>query len=152
MLGGRHKAREILFRVLFEVDLSAEDPREVLENTLGRFRLTEEGRDHAIKVGLGYAARREEVDRLLREQLRNWTLERVSGVTRALLRLATAELLEAADVPTEVVLDEAILLAKRYGEEDAAPFINGVLDPIARVVRPRDAGAPPGSTSTEGPA
>ena len=135
MLGGRHKAREILFRVLFESEISGEDPREVLESNLGRFRLTEEGRDHAVKIVWSFAARRGEVDQLVRDRLQNWTLERLSGVTRALLRLATVELLDAPDVPTEVVLDEAIRLARRYGEEESAPFINGVLDPVARAVR-----------------
>lgn len=121
--------------MLFESEISGEDPREVLEANLGRFRLTEEGRDHAVKIVWSFTARRAEIDQLVRDRLQNWTLERLSGVTRALLRLATAELLDAADVPTEVVLDEAIRLARRYGEEESAPFINGVLDPVARLVR-----------------
>ncbi|MBK8231810.1 MAG: transcription antitermination factor NusB [Candidatus Eisenbacteria bacterium] len=150
MLGGRHKAREILFRVLFEVDITGDDPRDALEGTIGRFRLTEEGRDHAVAMAAAYTARRAEIDDLLRARLQNWTLERLSGVARTLLRLAAIELLEARDVPSPVILDEAIRLAQRYGEEDSAGFINGVLDPLARAVRGEDRMPRPARGGTKG--
>jgi N utilization substance protein B len=59
-------------------------------------------------------------------------------VVRTVLRLAAAELLGAAEVPARVILDQAVELAKKYGEEGADKFVNGVLDPIAALHRPRE--------------
>lgn len=136
--GGRRKAREVLFRVLFEIDLTGDDPREVLEESLGRFRLSEDGRDHVSQVFAVWSAERAEIDAELRPRLHNWTLERLSGVTRAILRLASAELRGVPDLPAVVILDESVRLATRYGEDESGAFVNGVLDPLARVQRPAE--------------
>jgi N utilization substance protein B len=134
--GGRRKSREILFRVLYETEISGEQPLEVLEYALGRYRLTEDGREHAVRLLRIWDSRREEIDRRLQEKLANWELNRLSPVVRSVLRLAAAELLGGTDVPARVILDQAVELAKKYGEEGADGFVNGVLDPIAATVRP----------------
>lgn len=134
--GGRRKSREILFRVLFEAEVSAEDPLELLEYTLGRYRLTADGRDYVIGIMQIWAARREEIDARLRARLTNWDLRRLSITVRSVLRLAVAELSDPSGVPARVVLDEAVELARKYGEEGAGAFVNGVLDPIASELRP----------------
>ncbi len=134
--GGRRKSREILFRVLFEADLSGEDPLELLEFTLGRFRLTADGRDYVVAVARTWSTRGEEIDGRIRSRLANWELRRLSTVVRTVLRLAVAEFLTPGSVPAPIILDQAIELAHRYGEEGAASFINGVLDPIGNELRP----------------
>ncbi len=133
--GGRRKAREILFRVYFETDVTGDDPREVLEYALGRYRLTEEARDYAVRTLEAGVAARAEIDAHLRGGLRDWSLERISTVVRSALRLAVTEFLASDDVDARVAIDEAIELTRKYGEEDAAGFVNGVLDPIARRLR-----------------
>ena len=134
--GGRTRAREVLFRALFEADVSGDDPLEVLELSFGRFRFTPDGRDFARRLAEAVRARRAEVDRLLEELLERWSLGRVSTVVRAVLRLSVTELLDMPESPARVVLNEAIRLAHRYGEEDAGSFVNGVLDAAARRLRP----------------
>jgi len=134
--GGRRKAREILFRVLFETESSGEEPLEALEFAFSRYRLTEDGRDHAVRLLRLWRERKDQIDTLVQERLSNWELSRLSGVVRAILRLGTAELMGAADVPARVVLDQAVEMAKKYGEEGADGFVNGVLDPIAASLRP----------------
>jgi len=136
--GGRRKAREILFRVLFETAASGEDPLEALEYAFGRYRLTEDGREHAVVLLEVCTRERGRIDELLQERLANWDLGRLSGVVRAVLRLGTAELLGAGDVPARVILDQAVELAKKYGEEGADGFVNGVLDPVAQSLRPHE--------------
>jgi N utilization substance protein B len=136
--GGRRKSREIVFRVLYETDISGEDPLEALEYALGRYRLTEDGREHAVALLRAWWTRREQIDGMLRSTLARWDLARLSPVVRAVLRLSTAELLEAGDVPARVIFDQAVELAKKYGEEGADGFVNGVLDPIGAVLRPKE--------------
>lgn len=140
MRGGRRKAREILFRVLFETEISGDDPLEALEESLARYHLTEDGRDYAVRLARLIGARRAQIDGFLERGLVHWEIRRVSVVVRCLLRLACLELLEAADVPAAVILDQAVELAKRYGEDGADAFVNGVLDPIGAVLRPEELG------------
>jgi N utilization substance protein B len=70
--------------------------------------------------------------------VQNWTLGRLSGVARAVLRLGAAELMGIPESPARVILNESVRLAMRYGEEDAGSFVNGVLDALARRVRPEE--------------
>jgi transcription antitermination protein NusB len=136
--GGRQKSREIVFRILYETEITGDDSLEALEFALGRYRLTPDGRDHALRLCRLYGLHAPEIDRRIREHLQNWDLGRLSGVVRAILRLATAELMGAADVPGRVILDQAVELGKKYGEEGAEGFVNGVLDPILAQERPQE--------------
>ena len=76
----------------------------------------------------GVATHRDEIDRQLSEAAENWRLTRMTTVDRNVLRLGAYELLFAADAPPNVVLDECIELARRYGSADSPAFVNGVLD------------------------
>jgi N utilization substance protein B len=138
--GGRRKSREILFRALFEAELGQEDVRELLDFVLGRYHLTEDGRDYAVGVAERLATQREAIDGRIRARLVNWELKRLSAVVRTILRLAVAELLEPSEVPARVVLDQAIEMARRYGEDGSESFVNGILDPIANELRPAELG------------
>lgn len=135
MQGGRRKAREVVFRAVFETEVTNEDLIETLEYSLGRYHLTEDGRDHAIALARHLGANRAAIRKLIAANLQNWEFGRLSGVVRAILQLGVAEL-EGTDVPLEVVLDEAVELAHRYGENDSGKFVNGVLDPLAAKLRP----------------
>lgn len=85
--------------------------------------------------------RAEEIDRLVGGKAAGWRLERMPAIDRQVLRLATLELLARPEVPTAVVLDEAVELAKAYSTEDSGRFVNGVLAALARELRPaREAG------------
>lgn len=126
----------MVFRALFEADLSGDDPIEVLELSMGRFRFTPDGRRFALRLAESFQARREEIDRLLESLLARWSLRRLSAVVRAILRLAATELAAIEESPPRVILQEAVRLADRYGEPDAGSFVNGVLDAAARKLRP----------------
>jgi N utilization substance protein B len=77
------------------------------------------------------AARQEEMDALLRDVTTNWRMDRLGAIERALLRLGVAELL-LAKTPVRVTIQEAVRLGERFGSEESARFINGVLDAVAR--------------------
>jgi N utilization substance protein B len=71
------------------------------------------------------------IDDLLRDVTTNWRLERVGAIERSVLRLAAAELLRDEE-PPRVILQEAVILAERYGSAQSARFVNGVIDAVAR--------------------
>ena len=133
--GGRPKARDLVVRVLYEAEITGDEARDVLDLAFGRFRFTEDGRGYAERLLRAATAHRKRLDATLADVLENWELSRLATVIRAVLRLATAELLYLKETPARVVLDEAVRLAHRYGDDQSAAFVNGVLDPVARRVR-----------------
>jgi N utilization substance protein B len=93
----------------------------------------------AERLARGAAAERERLDAVIGPALHHWRLDRVGAVERNILRLGAYELIMERDTPASVVIDEAVELAKRFGEAEAASFVNGVLDAIARGERgPRE--------------
>ena len=85
---------------------------------------------------LGVTDHGAEVDELITRYAIDWTLDRMPVIDRTLLRMATFELLHRPDVPTAVVISEAVELAKQYSTEESGRFVNGVLASIAAVARP----------------
>ena len=88
----------------------------------------------------GVGAQRGRIDGLIGEAARGWELSRMPALDRAILRLATFELLAHTETPVAVVIDEAVELAKEYSTDASSGFVNGVLTTVARAARP--AGAP----------
>lgn len=118
----RRRAREVILKILFQQDFRELDYRELL---VGR-NLD----DYVHQVLAGLAEHRGELDALIVAHTRGWRLERLHSVDRNLLRLAIYELRYRPDVPPQVVIDEAVELAKKYGGEHSGSFVNGMLDRI----------------------
>ncbi len=96
---------------------------------------TPETREAAERLAHGAFRDREAIDEAIKGASQNWRLERLAAVDRNLLRLAAYELMHEPRVPTAVVIDEAVEIAKRFGGEKSSGFVNGVLDALAREVR-----------------
>jgi N utilization substance protein B len=134
--GSRPAARRRALDVLYEADL-LDQPIEV---ALAR-QLERPGPDSApldaYATGLvrGVDHRLTEIDERISAAAEHWTIKRMPLVDRNVLRLGTYELLERPDVPTPVVLNEAVELAKLLSTADSGRFVNGVLAAIARSVR-----------------
>ena len=88
-------------------------------------------RSYADELVRGVADSLARLDDIIRAASENWRLERMARVDRNVLRLGAFELTNRADVPRAVILDEAVEVAKRFGNEDSGAFVNGVLDRIA---------------------
>ncbi len=131
-MSARHKARKRALDVLFQADLRDVDPLIVLADA-ERLR-TEEGdpalNPYVTELVTGVAAHRERIDELLTTYSLGWTLERMPGVDRAILRLGAYEVLWG-DVPEAVALDEAVTLARELSTDDSPNFVNGLLARIA---------------------
>ncbi len=131
---GRRDARERAVGLLYEAEAKGVDPREVLA------ALPVPPDPYTADVVAGVAERREEIDGHLGRLARGWTVERMPAVDRAILRLAAFELLGRPDVPTAVVIDEAVEMAKRFSTDDSGRFVNGVLARLAAEVRGGEVG------------
>jgi transcription antitermination protein NusB len=129
-VGTRRRAREYAVQILFQLDVTGDDPDPVLATFWGRGRPTSEVVDFAEHLVRGTWAHRTEIDRILGESATHWRVSRMAIVDRNVLRLAVHELLHEEATPPAVILDEAIELAKRFGNADSGPFVNGVLDAI----------------------
>jgi N utilization substance protein B len=126
----RREARERALSLLYEADSKGVDAAAVVED----LPLTPD--DFVVDVLSGVEANRERIDSLISEHAVGWTLDRMPVVDRALLRMSTYELLGRPDVPTAVVINEAVELAGQYSTDESGRFVNGVLATIARAVRP----------------
>jgi len=130
--GARREAREDALAVLYEAEFTGSSASEVLD------RRPVPPSDYAMELALGVDADRVEVDDLLRLRLVGWRLERLAAVDRALARIAVWELVRRDDVPSGVVLSEAVALATQYCSAESPRFLNGVLRAVADEVRGSD--------------
>lgn len=135
-MGQRRKSRELALQLLFQSEINYEkDPHTLLK---GLFAIEGMGKeklaacDHAQDLFLNIWEKKAELDSLIEKVSENWRMSRMSHVDRNILRMATYELLYGKDTPAEVVLDEAIEIAKRFGTEESGSFVNGILDKILK--------------------
>jgi N utilization substance protein B len=134
-MGRRTKARECAFQLLYQREITGDPMGRVIEGFWRVRSGTPEMRGMAERLARGARARQAELDEAIAAAATNWRLDRIAPVDRMILRLGAYELVAEAETPSAVILDEAVELAKRFGEEDSPAFVNGVLDAIRRRVR-----------------
>jgi N utilization substance protein B len=132
-MGDRRKSRELALQLLYEMEVKGSDPKSVLDRS--QEEISEEGRKFASDLLDGTFRNRKEIDDLIERHSLHWKLARMAVVDRNILRLGVYELLYLHDVPTSVILNEAIEIAKKFGTEESGAFINGILDKVAKEVR-----------------
>jgi N utilization substance protein B len=135
-MGIRHRGRELAFQILFQTDQTGDKVNAVIARFQDMKHANAEAAQFAENLAVGAFGSLALIDPLLSAAADHWKLERLLSVDRALLRLGAYELSQNPDTPTEVILDECIDLAKTYGGEDSTSFVNGVLDRLARQLRP----------------
>ncbi len=128
----RRKAREFALQMLFQWEMSKQEPGLVEASFWKNARAAKTTRMFANRLFEGATARSKTIEELLSEHAKNWRLERMAAVDRNILRLAIYELRWGAGTPPKVVINEALELAKKFSSEEAAPFINGILDAILK--------------------
>jgi N utilization substance protein B len=133
---GRCRAREVAFRIAYQADVMGESVAPGVTTPEGEEPLRPDQAELVGDILRVLGGRGEEVDALVRAAARNWELDRLAATDRSVLRIAAAELIGRPGTPARVILDEAIEIARRYGSEESARFVNGVLDHVARAVRP----------------
>jgi N utilization substance protein B len=132
----RRESRRLALQVLYAADLTPrEAPDAVFERVAENFDLHPGALAFAKELVCGTMAARDAIDARIAAHARNWRLERMAAVDRNLLRLSVYEL-TATDTPAQVVINEAVELARNFGGDRSPAFVNGVLDAIARDVEP----------------
>ncbi|MFA5308804.1 MAG: transcription antitermination factor NusB [Dehalococcoidales bacterium] len=131
MAGTRHKARTLALQALYEVDAVARPPEAVTERLIADTTLSAENADFVRELVNGAVSNREEIDGNIRKFAPAWPLEQMAVIDRNVLRLAIFEILYNNKVPVKVVVNEAVELAKTFGSENSAKFINGVLGSVS---------------------
>lgn len=127
-MGSRRRARELALQLLYQYEMTEAPPEQMQEDFEEWKSATDGIREFADVLIRGTLDHLEEIDDELATQTAHWRLERLAAVDRNILRLAMYELLFHAETPHAVVIDEAIEIAKKYGAEESARFVNGVLD------------------------
>lgn len=127
-MGSRRRARELALQLLYQYEMTEAPPEQMQEDFEEWKSATDRIREFADVLIRGTLDHLEEIDDELATQTAHWRLERLAAVDRNILRLAMYELLFHAETPHAVVIDEAIEIAKKYGAEESARFVNGVLD------------------------
>lgn len=128
----RRSAREAAFKALFQIDIGNSTTEQALRYNLQGLKLTESEARFMREIVEGTHRNQPELDRLIQKYLVHWELQRLCAVDRNLLRLALFEILFRPDIPDAVAINESLELAKKYGSsDDAAAFVNGLLDRVA---------------------
>ena len=121
--------------MLYQWDLTRA-PMDEVASSFWRVRTsTDATKAMAERLARGAQANATRLDGLIAEAATNWRFDRIAAVDRNLLRLGAYELDMERDTPPSVVIDEAVEIAKRFGEADSPSFVNGVLDAVRRMVR-----------------
>lgn len=126
----RRKARELAFKVLFQVDQVAADPHQAYQYLQQEEPLADKDSAFAWQLIQGTIEKMDAIDAIIAGYSKDWTVERMSSVDRNLLRIASYEILCGEEAQPVVAIDEALEIAKKYSEPASVGFINAILDKV----------------------
>lgn len=131
----RRRAREYALQILFQIDFKG---KKIANKDLEAFwsdkDVSEDIKKFTEALVKGTLQRLDEIDSKIEKVAENWILNRMAAVDRNILRFAAYEILYRKDIPLAVTINEAIEIAKKFSTSEAAPFINGILDRLAKEV------------------
>ena len=132
----RREAREAVFGLLFETDFHPSDPAEdIFEVSCDNREIGEDGYVRAAYFGV--IEHMDEIDAIIAEHSRGWKTYRMSGMSRAAMRLCIWEMLYGDNIPAPVSINEAVELIKKFDDAKARPFVNGVLNAVKKTIENR---------------
>ena len=134
-MGRRRLARETALQALYLCDISKFNSEEALDAVLRGVEMDVQGIDFSREIVQGTSQQISDLDSAIQATAKNWEMSRMAAVDRSILRLAAYELTKHPETPVNVVLDEAIEIAKKFSDKDSPRFINGILDKI-KALRP----------------
>lgn len=138
----RREAREWALQVLFHLDVNPDKPEKVLRWFWQEYDAADaRNRAFVERVVLGVGEHRKEIDDLITQYAENWSLHRMGVVDRNVLRMAIFEMLYCEDIPPVVSINEAVDVAKYFGNDESGRFVNGIVDRIRKTIQrePRQA-------------
>ncbi len=131
-MGTRRQARECALQILFQIEFASQKLKEMVDVFWSQQDVGPEEREFAQQLVEGTLRNQAEIDVVIEGSSTNWKLSRMAGVDPNLLRQSTYEILYVEEIPHSVTINEAVDIAKKFGSDESASFINGVLDKIAQ--------------------
>jgi len=144
----RTRSREFALQVLYEIDVASPSLKDALQDfwldrsdlalsnsekeAVEKDKTEPEIREYTEHLVEGTLDKLATIDPTIERYAENWEMHRMACVDRNILRLAAYEMLFVDEIPLKVAINEAVELAKRYGEADSSKFVNGILDRIAK--------------------
>ena len=132
-MGARRKAREIALQVIYSADLSGTEIKDTLNLYWEQNPDEHEVVEFANILAVGAMDNLKRIDELITKYTKNWNLNRMASVDRNILRVAIYELIFYKETPVNVVINEAVELAKKYSTSESGGFVNGILDKVKEV-------------------
>ncbi len=129
----RRKAREYALQILFQIDFTKKriNGKDLEEFWSGK-KESRNVKEFTEDIVRGTLTKIDKIDTMIERVAENWLLKRMAAVDRNILRFAAYEILYRKDIPSAVTINEAIEIAKKFSSAESAPFINGILDRIAK--------------------
>ena len=140
-MGVRRESRELALQMLYALD---SNPAAALNEVIQMFReehpeISDRVRSFAEGLALGVHRERPRIDETIKALSKNWSLNRMPRVDLNIMRVAAYELMFRSDIPKKVSINEAIEIARRFGDKDSPSFVNGILDEITVCLKAEDA-------------
>ncbi len=126
----RTKARELALKFLYQIDVTKEDVSSALEHFWQGQHVIKPVKEFTTQIIQGTLANLPQINNVISKYAQNWQLKRMAVIDRNILRLGCFELLFLEDIPPKVSINEAVELAKKYGDVNSSKFVNGILDKI----------------------
>jgi len=137
-MGKRRLSRELTLKFLYQYDVNIEQDRELnnFDEQLEGFFITQdvinniEIKDFFIVLAKGVCDNRDSIDEIISKYSDNWKVSRISRIDINILRIAIYEMLNLSNIPHPVTINEAVDIAKKYGNNESGSFINGIVDRV----------------------
>ena len=133
-MGSRRHAREIALQMLYLCDncrVAPDDARITILSGIGILPMSV--KTFSMQLFDGIVSNKESIDRIIETSAENWELNRMACIDRNILRLAAYEITDMKDTPINVIINEAVEIAKRYSTDESGKFVNGILDNMKTV-------------------
>lgn len=131
-MSARRKARELTLKALYAYDISGAEAEQVSNDIIKTSEIKPESRKFSENLFIKVVQNIKEIDRLIKQNVKSWDFSRIASIEKNILRLGICEFLYYGDIPPAISIDEAIELAKKYGDKDSKNFVNAVLDSILK--------------------
>lgn len=128
----RKNARELVVKFLFQMEAREDDYKVLVEDFLEDNHMKAEDERFFMENVEGTVKNLKEIDSLIQSKLVKWTINRIPKVDLAVLRNAIYELIYRTDIPVSVSINEAVDIAKKYGDDESGVFVNGILGNLVR--------------------
>ena len=133
-MGKRRSSRELALKFLYQFELNEGNIDEQMKLFLERNSSHDEVDTFMKKLVVSTLKQINEIDEIIQRFSNNWVLDRMTVIDRNILRIGTCELLYNFSTPPKVAINEAVDIAKKYGNEDSPEFVNGILDKIYKKI------------------